>query len=228
MKTDTPSRPIPISRAAPPSPAAAGLPIKRVAAALSFFLLSFYIFYLFGGYHAALPLQPGDDLVLRNIPRWDWMPLLTYGWLAFHVAAFSAWARLEPRRIPYYLAAIGLFMCIRNVFVVLTPYGQRPDEITMYSHPLLQFFRGTLVFDNELFFSGHTGTPFLYFLMSRRTPRLRLFFLGFSVLMGAGVLLTRNHYAIDVLGAYFITYAIYRLSLRLFPNWESAGDKSSC
>jgi hypothetical protein len=38
--------------------------------------------------------------------------------------------------------------------------------------------------------------------------------------MGTCVLLARNHYTIDVIGAYFVTYAIYRLSLVLFGRLD--------
>ena len=72
-----------------------------------------------------------------------------------------------------------------------------------------------MAFNNENFFSGHTGVPFLLFLLFR-VKWVRAVFLVESVAMGACVLLTRNHYTIDVLGAYFMTYAIYRLGLFLF------------
>ena len=39
------------------------------------------------------------------------------------------------------------------------------------------------------------------------------------MVMAVSVLLTRNHYTVDVLGAYFISYSIYRLSLRLYAGY---------
>jgi len=46
-------------------------------------------------------------------------------------------------------------------------------------------------------------------------PWYRRFFLASTVLMGVSVLLTRNHYTLDVLGAFFMTYGIYALSRKL-------------
>lgn len=40
--------------------------------------------------------------------------------------------------------------------------------------------------------------------------------------MGIGVLVSRNHYWIDVLGAYFMTYSIYVLGTKM---WDAADLK---
>jgi hypothetical protein len=78
-----------------------------------------------------------------------------------------------------------------------------------------------MFFDNELFFSGHTGIPFLYFLICRSPSWGRYLYLACSIAMGVCVLLTHNHYAIDVLGAYFMTYSIHALSRRLLHRLDS-------
>ena len=99
-----------------------------------------------------------------------------------------------------------------SIFVALNPYGPPDGMINLNAAYILSPLRGILAFDNEFFFSGHTSMPYLYFLFCHRMPKMRLAFLAGSLVMGACVLLTRNHYTMDVLGAYFMTYAIYRLS----------------
>ena len=70
---------------------------------------------------------------------------------------------------------------------------------------------GTYTFQNEFVFSGHTGIPFLFSLFFETKFHKRLF-LAASAVMGVSVLLTHNHYTVDVLGAYFMGYAIFILS----------------
>lgn len=187
----------------------------RFALGASFLLLSFVIFHFMARFHGTLPLRSGVDPLFFILPIKDWTMLLTWGWLAFHVLAVLSWLRWEREQLPFILGTIGLFMIVRNVFITFTPVGIPEGIIPLYTQPALSAMRDILIFDHELFFSGHTGTPFLYFLLSRGPRPWRGFLLGFSILMAIGVLLTRNHYTIDVLGAYFITYAIYRLSRSL-------------
>ena len=45
-----------------------------------------------------------------------------------------------------------------------------------------------------------------------------------SIVMAASVVLTRNHYTMDVLGAYFVTYSVYALSCWLL-GWLDPGPR---
>ena len=74
---------------------------------------------------------------------------------------------------------------------------------------------------NDLFFSGHTGLPFLLALIFWENKKLRFLFLGFSVLFAVVVLLGHLHYSIDVFAAYFITYTIFHICKFLFKkDWQ--------
>jgi len=194
-----------------------------LAAASLFFILSFYVYSHMGQAFDARPLPHGEDPLLARLPVLDLVPLLTYGWLVLHVAAWATWVVYQPRRIPYFLSTIGLFVLIRTVFVALNPVGAPVGMINLNASYLLSPLRGVLAFDNEFFFSGHTAIPYLYYLFSP-FPGYRRFFLAGSLVMGAAVLLTRNHYVIDVLGAYFMTYAIFALSRRVFGFLDPAEE----
>jgi membrane-associated phospholipid phosphatase len=61
----------------------------------------------------------------------------------------------------------------------------------------------------DLFFSGHAATTFLLMLYLWRRPGLRALALAAHLLAVATVLLSRIHYAIDVVGAWGVTFAIY-------------------
>ena len=82
---------------------------------------------------------------------------------------------------------------------------------------------------NDFFFSAHTGLPFLMALIFWQDFRLRVVCLATSVFFGVVVLLGHYHYTIDVFSAFFITYAIYDLSVfllkkdhEIFINGEKA------
>ena len=73
-------------------------------------------------------------------------------------------------------------------------------------------------FGSDLFFSGHTGLPFLLALIWWRELPFRLVFLSFSFFFAIVVLLGHMHYSIDVLGAFFITYTIFHLLEKFFKK----------
>jgi hypothetical protein len=189
-----------------------------LSAASFFFILSFYVWSEIGWYHDRTPLPAGADPLLNRLPIVNLVPVLSYGWLLCHLAALYLTVAFEPRRLPYLLTTVGLFVVIRSIFVAVNPYGPPLGMINLNASYVFAPIRGVLAFDNEFFFSGHTSLPYLYFLFFHDMPRARKALLGASVVMAACVLLTRNHYTMDVLGAYFMTYAIYRLS-RYVLGW---------
>jgi hypothetical protein len=71
---------------------------------------------------------------------------------------------------------------------------------------------------NDLFFSGHTGFPFLAALIFWENRFMRYFMISMSIAQSCTVLLMHVHYSIDVLSAFFITYTIYKVSDNIFNN----------
>ena len=59
---------------------------------------------------------------------------------------------------------------------------------------------------------------FLTHLVFWEIKRLRIFFLLASIFFGAVVLLGQLHYSIDVFSAFFISYCIYLIALKLFKK----------
>lgn len=201
---------------------AAPFPWRGVLSGAIAVAASFWLFSVMGRWHEALPLPRGVDPLLQSLPRWDADWLLSWAWIAFHPLVILAWGRTEPARLPWWLRMIAFWFAVRAVFVALNPVGPPEGLSPIFEGGTLSFLRGRFIFDTELFFSGHTGAPFLYALLSRPGSRLRVFCLAFSALMAAGVLLTRNHFIIDVLGAYFMTYSIAALGRRALKRWEPA------
>ena len=125
--------------------------------------------------------------------------------------AYLALARLD--RLPFVLEAIALFVAIRSLFLTLTHIAPFPTRMVFDSSLFAR-----LDFGGDLFFSGHAGLPFLLALLFWDHVRLRCYFLALSVLFAAVVLLGHLHYSIDVASAYFITFGIYHIALKLFPR----------
>ena len=180
--------------------------------------------------------NPVTDIILSHLPVFDVGGIFAYGVLAlaFTVAVVIL---LRPQSIPFVLASLAVFILIRSLFITLTHIGPFPQHATYDSLPIA----GRLfLFGGDLFFSGHTGIPFLMALISWQTRALRYSFVCWSILFAATSLLGHYHYTIDVLSAYFITYAIHHINIWLFPKeyavfrgrtWRASApckDKSAC
>lgn len=156
------------------------------------------------------------DLILDNIPVVDLNFIIIEGALIFIVLGVL-FVLANPRYILFTLKTFALFIMTRALFVSLTHVGIYPDHIS----PGLGFFDGIylyLNFQTGLFFSGHTGLPFLMALIFWHNKRARYFFLILSLIGAVAVLLGHIHYSIDVFAAPFMAYGIFRIALRLFPK----------
>jgi len=171
-------------------------------------------------YRNGFTFPPGVDLVCLVLPLKDWTGFLSGGFILFLTAFFLYWLVKEPLRVPYLIIATAMLMHVRNLFLLLTPVAELPGLMPLYQGGLGDGLHGTLLHDQELFFSGHTGVPFLFFLLCRRRPAVAYACLAVSLLNAAGVLLTRNHYSIDVLGAFFIVPTIAALTRMIFGRLD--------
>ncbi len=178
----------------------------------------FLIFSLFVNYWANIyatlhASRAVTDLFLSNLPVVNVDFLFLEGFSLF--LAFVAFLLLrEPKKIPFVVKSIAIFILIRSIFITLThihaPY------IHSYVDPSKLLF--DITSGEDLFFSSHTGLPFLMALMFWDNKALRWFFIAAAFVFGAGVLLGHLHYSIDVFAAPFITYAIFRLVQKFFPK----------
>jgi hypothetical protein len=160
------------------------------------------------------------DIILDNIRVYDVDIAFVYGPLLMFVL-LALFLIAEPRRIPFTLESIGLFVLIRSGFVTLTHLGPVSDRAVIASDFISYFTSGS-----DLFFSGHTGLPFLLALVFWDNRLLRHSFVALSVIFGAVVLMGHFHYSIDVLSAFFISYTIYHLATVFFPKTKRVFDSA--
>ena len=176
-------------------------------------ILSLYVNFLAGTFATHAESNPVTDIILSNIRVYDVESIFITGSIiqAFFIAFLCF---LYPKKTPFILKSIALFTIIRSVFISITHIGPFPTHVYINPTSVINKF----TFDGDLFFSGHTGLPFLMALVFWNNKYLRFFFLFSSVVFGVTVLLAHLHYSIDVLGAFFITYTIYHISEFLFRN----------
>lgn len=187
-----------------------------VAGLVTFFLAS-YLFYMNLGWYAdQRVLPPSSDWLLDRLPTVYLIPVLSWGWLALHVWAVGAALLYTPRKMPFLLFLFGVFLFFRTLYVFLSPVGAPVHILDMRElDSLFALVAGEYTFQNEFIWSGHTAIPFLFFLFFDRPVHKGVMLLG-SIVMGVCVLLTHNHYTVDVISAYLVGWAIFALSDRIF------------
>ena len=172
------------------------------------------------GYVNSLPSAPVTDLILSNIRVYGVGGIFVYGTVLLVLVILFVGLK-EPLYMPFVLKSVALFTLIRSVFVTLTHISAFPTHVVIDSSFFDSAVFNGIFTGNDLFFSGHTGLPFLLALMFWNNKKLRLIFLGFSILFAIVVLLGHIHYSIDVLSAYFITFSIFQICKFLFKKeWE--------
>ncbi|MBX4211089.1 sphingomyelin synthase family protein [Candidatus Parcubacteria bacterium] len=183
---------------------------------ISFLLLlgSLVVNFYAGTYATHAASNHVSDVILSNIPVIDFDWTFTYG-PAILWAFVSILCLWHPKRAPFVLKSIALFILIRSVFITLTHIGPFPDQIAIdYTSHFIKKF----TFQGDLFFSAHTGLPFLMALIFQRHKIVSILFIITSVFFGIIVLLAHLHYTIDVLSAFFITFTIYKMAQFFFKK----------
>ena len=133
--------------------------------------------------------------------------IFTLIYLSMILFLFSV--RKEPNILITALQAYGLMVIFRTIAMYLTPL-EAPTTLLMLDDPFVQLFGKGDILTKDLFFSGHTGTLFLLFLLTKNKI-LKTTFLVSTVVVGMAVLLQHVHYSIDVFVAPFITYCAFKI-----------------
>jgi len=190
-----------------------------------FILWQFSIRYMFegGSFAESFPHTPSvHDLLLDHLPTIDMNWLSTYGieWAIKFTYIFSL--VFLPERLPFVLKAFAMFKIFRGSFIVLLhvghPYGMIPDGFD-------NVLGGTHYLTKDLFFSGHTGYIFLSVFIFWDFKLLRYLFLVASIVIGSTTLFMHDHYTIDVLAAFPLTFAAFFVTKEIFKSdWLAYKD----
>lgn len=157
------------------------------------------------------------DLLLDNIPIVNLNFIIIEGALLSIVLGTLFVVFSQPRYLVFTLKALALFIMTRALFISLTHVGIYPGHI----EPGAGFLDAIYLYYNfqtGMFFSGHTGIPFLMALIFWEKPLPRAAFVSLSFVFAVAVLLAHIHYSIDVFAAPFIAYGIFNIARYLFPR----------
>ncbi len=163
-------------------------------------------------YATRVASAPVTDIVLSNIRVYDVDAIFIYGpWIMW---IFIAVMNIKKTyRFPFIMKSIAIFVLIRSVFITLTHIGPFPTALIVDSKLINPFTSGS-----DLFFSAHTGLPFLMTLVFWKERIMRYILLTSSIFFGIIVLMGHLHYTIDVVAAFFITYSIYSIAEVFFKK----------
>jgi hypothetical protein len=197
-----------------------------VAGALAFRAVAYMVMTALALWNEMRPAATVPDIFVSAIPYVPWVDRLNYlAWLGLYVPLSLALLGLDPARWCRYMVTGGIISLVRGVTIALTGLGP-PDPLhagpgignKSFAEAYLELVSPVDVFGHgsarayltkDLFFSGHTATTFLLLLYLWERPRMRAPAAVAHAVVVATVLLSHLHYGIDVVGAYFVTFAVY-------------------
>lgn len=119
----------------------------------------------------------------------------------------------NPHQLLFAVQLYTLMVIVRITAMYLLPL-EPPAKMIMLKDPFVEFFGTGKTLTKDLFFSGHTATLFILFLVAQKKT-IKIVFLTSTIVVAISVLLQHVHYTIDVFAALFFTYACYALVLKL-------------
>ena len=156
---------------------------------------------------------PDPILQLFNPVDLTWLTFgLIYASLIIAIINFVK----EPDKLLLAIQSYSLMVVFRLIVMYVTPFDA-PVKLLSLNDPFVQFFGSGQVLTKDLFFSGHTATLFLLFLIADN-KFLRIFFLCSTIIVAAAVILQHVHYTVDVFTAPFFAYTSYRIVLIINEN----------
>jgi hypothetical protein len=143
-------------------------------------------------------------------------PALNLTWITFLIIYAGIIVGLlvlvqHPRRLLLVFQAYVVMALFRMAAMYLAPLEPPPGIIELRD-PFVEFFGGGKTLTRDLFFSGHTSTTFLLFLLIPG-KWLRVAYACATLVVGVCVVLQHVHYTFDVVAAPFFAYGAYAIVL---------------
>jgi hypothetical protein len=149
-----------------------------------------------------------QDFVLERLPASDVsIPTFIIIWSVVLLVFY----RIYQNPSIFLVVAYGfILMCIARVLTIsLLPLNPPPGLITLKDPIANIAYGGKGIFiTKDLFYSGHTGNMFLFFLCLQAKWD-KIIALAASFMVGILVLIQHIHYSIDVISAFIFTYFLY-------------------
>ncbi len=166
--------------------------------------------------------RPGarlDDPVLALVTPHD-ATWFVFGLIYVAILLTLADVWRQPRVLVIGVQSYVLMILMRMAAMYVTALDPPTDMIAMRDPLIERLATGTLL-TRDLFFSGHTSTVFLMFLVARN-PRFKPVLLLCAAGVAVGVLLQHVHYTVDVLVAPLFAFASFRVVQLAHRKWDHA------
>lgn len=133
-------------------------------------------------------------------------------WLIFSAIYLSLFTGIiilvrNPVRLTLAIQTYTVLILVRMIAMYSLPFDP-PSSMIPLNDPFVQLFGTGKLLTRDLFFSGHTATLFLLFLVVDKKP-FRQLFLFLTVLVAVSVILQHVHYFIDVFAAPFFAFGCF-------------------
>lgn len=181
---------------------------NRIELAITVILLAFILF-SFTNFLNFVEERPGvvfTDPVLILFDPVD-LTWLTFGLIYLSLLTAVISFSLKPERLLFAFQLYTFMVIVRMIGMYLLPLDP-PDTLIVLNDPFVEFFGTGQTLTKDLFFSGHTATLFIFFLIEDKKI-LKSVFLICTIGVAITVLLQHVHYTIDVFAAVFFTYTCY-------------------
>lgn len=154
--------------------------------------------------------------VILNDPLLKLFTPVNLTWLIFGLIYISLAAGVisfipRPEKLLFALQVYSVMVIFRIAAMFLLPLDP-PAGTLILLDPFVEFFGTGKTLTKDLFFSGHTATLFMLYLVSEKKILKNIFLIS-TIFVGISVLLQHIHYVIDVFAAPFFAYTAYRVVL---------------
>lgn len=155
------------------------------------------------------------DPITENMPVFALDELTFIAIYSAHLLAIAL-ALLRPEKFFQLILGYLFVYFFRIIAQYLMPLDP-PDGIISLHDPFLIWFSDGQVINKDLFYSGHTSTTFMIFLITDNVKAKVYIFIALLFVI-FGILMQRVHYTVDVYAAFFFTFTAYRLGLYIIKK----------
>lgn len=188
-----------------------------------FFLITLFFTFIVLNYVESRQGVVLNDPILSIIPSVDIsyiLFILTYAGSIIGII----YSLQMPINMVKAMLTYSILLWLRMICMYLTPLDP-PEGIIPLRDPFLEAtFYANQVNLKDLFFSGHTATMFMFFLLIDR-KELKYLFIVFSLVVAVLVLFQHAHYSIDVFVAPIAAFTAYRIAINITKKYFFADTK---